>query len=32
VGTVESHLMVTEWKGAAGDATLVQQCLVEVLP
>jgi hypothetical protein len=34
VGTVESHLLVTEWEGsvAVGKTTLVDQCLVEVTP
>jgi len=34
VGTVEAHLLVTEWEGTPtlGTTTLVDQCLVEVTP
>jgi hypothetical protein len=32
VGSVEGHLLITEWQGTPGKATLVHQCLVEVTP
>ncbi|HKA15429.1 MAG TPA: hypothetical protein VKH41_10470 [Myxococcota bacterium] len=32
VGTVEGHLLITEWQGTPGKATRVDQCLVEVTP